>query len=132
MTFEGDFIESGATVQATEADLTPDIKELIDLGLYSLEEALAKCTVGGSKERRMIIRKPTIKMIDGANEGEKIPQIQRFEEVFTEEDLLLECLTEREVDEDEDTDEVPFEEEVVEGTVDSSDDDLEALLAALD
>ena len=132
VTFEGDFIESGATVQATEADLTPDIKELIDLGLYSLEEALAKCTVGGSKERRMIIRKPTIKMIDGANEGEKIPQIQRFEEVFTEEDLLLECLTEREVDEDEDTDEVPFEEEVVEGTVDSSDDDLEALLAALD
>ena len=132
VTFEGDFIESGATVQATEADLTPDIKELIDLGLYSLEEALAKCTVGGSKERRMIIRKPTIKMIDGANEGEKIPQIQRFEEVFTEEDLLLECLTEREVDEDEDTDEVPFEEEVVEGPVDSSDDDLEALLAALD
>lgn len=132
VTFEGDFIESGATVQATEADLTPDIKELIDLGLYSLEEALAKCTVGGSKERRMIIRKPTIKMIDGANEGEKIPQIQKFEEVFTEEDMLLECLIEREVDEEEDTDEVPFKEEVAEETVDSSDDDLEALLNMLD
>ena len=40
VTFEGDFIESGATVQATEADLTPDIKELIDLGLYTLVTAL--------------------------------------------------------------------------------------------
>ena len=132
VTFEGDFIEAGSTVQATEADLTEDIRELIDLGLYSLEEALAKCTVGGSKERRMILRKPTIKMIDGSNEGEKIPQIQRFEEVFTEEDMQLECLTAKETDDEEDTDEVPFEEEIAEETTVDEDDELASLLAALD
>lgn len=132
VTFEGEFQEAGSTVQATLDDLTDDIKELISLGLYTEEEALAKCTVGGSKERRMILRKPTIKMITGSSEEEKIPQIQRFEEVFTEEDMLLECLTEKETDEDDDTDEVPFEEETVEESTDSSDDDLEALLAALD
>ena len=132
VSFEGDFIESGATVQATVDDLIDDIKELISLGLYTEEEALAKCTVGGSKERRMILRKPVIKMIDGANEGEKVPQIQRFEEVFTEEDMLLDCLTEKESDEEDDTDEVPFEEDVTEETTADEDDELASLLAALD
>lgn len=133
ITWEGDFQETGSTVQATEADLTDDIKELIDLGLYSLEEALAKCTVGGSKERRMILKKPAIKMIDGANEGEKIPQIQRFEEVFTEEDILLDCLTEKEVDDEDEevNDLVSLADEDNDDTSDS-DDELEALLAALD
>lgn len=134
VTFEGDFIEAGSTVQATLDDLTDDIKELISLGLYTEEEALAKCTVGGSKERRMILRKPTIKMINGADEGEKIPQIQRFEEVFTEEDMQLECLTAKETEEEEDVaSEVPFEEEKTEAesTVDE-DDELQALLNALD
>lgn len=133
ITWDGEFVEAGSTVQATEADLTDDIKELIDLGLYSLEEALAKCTVGGSKERRMILKKPAIKMIDGANEGEKIPQIQRFEEAFAEEDMQLECLIPRETDDEEDTDEVPFEEETTEAeSTASEDDELASLLAALD
>lgn len=131
ITWLGEFIESGATVTATEDDLTDDIREYINLGFYTLEEALAQCTVGGSRERRMILKKPAIKMINGADEGEKIPQIQRFEEVFTEEDMLLECLVAKETDDDEDEDEVSVEETTVETSTDE-DDELASLLAALD
>lgn len=128
ITWEGEFVESGATVTATEDDLTDDIKELIDLGLYTLEEALAKCTVGGSKERRMILVKPQIKMV-GDDENGKVPQLQRFEDLYEEDDLLLDCLTAKEEDEEE----VPFEEESVETeTSVDSDDELAALLDLLD
>lgn len=132
ITWDGEFQETGATVTATLDDLTDDIRELIELGLYTEEEALAKCTVGGSKERRMILKKPAIKMV--GDDENKVPQIQRFEEVFAEEDLQLECLSAKETDEDEEVvDEVPFEEETTgaESTVDE-DDELQALLNALD
>lgn len=132
ITWDGEFVESGATITATLDDLTADIRELIDLGLYTEEEALAKCTVGGSKEKRMILKKPAIKMV-GDDDDSKVPQIQRFEEAFTEEDMQLECLVAKETDDEEDTDEVPFEEETTEAetTVDE-DDELQALLNALD
>lgn len=132
ITWDGEFVESGATITATLDDLTADIRELIDLGLYTEEEALAKCTVGGSKEKRMILKKPAIKMV-GDDDESKVPQIQRFEEAFTEEDMQLECLVAKETDDEEDTDEVPFEEETTEAetTVDE-DDELQALLNALD
>lgn len=125
MTWEGDFVEAGSTIQATEEDLPADIKELVDLGLYTIEEALAKCTVGGTRERRMIIRRPAFKMVDGANEGEKIPQLQKLEEQYDEEDLQLYCLVKKE----EEDEEVPFEES--EEVSAEADDELEALLAAL-
>ena len=133
ISWEGEFVESGATVTATEDDLTDDIKELIDLGLYTLEEALAKCTVGGSKERRMILKKPAIKMV--GDDENKVPQIQRFEEAFAEEDLQLECLIPKETDEEEeeadDFDKLINDDSDSESTIDE-DDELAALLNALD
>jgi hypothetical protein len=133
ITWEGEMIESGATVTATLDDLTDDIKELIELGLYTEEEALAKCTVGGSKERRMILKKPAIKMV--GDDEDKVPQIQRFEEAFTEEDMQLECLIPKETDEEEeepdDFDKLINEDNGSESTVDE-DDELQALLNALD
>jgi len=130
VTFEGEFIETGAAVTATEEDLTDDIKELIDLGLYTLEEALAKCAIGGAKERRMVLLKPAIRMV--GEDEEKVPQIQRFEEQFDEEDLLLDCLVAKN-EEDDDDEEVPFEEETTESeSTSDEDDELAALLDALD
>lgn len=119
ITFEGEFIESGATVQATMDDVPDDIKELIDLGIYTEEEALAKCSENGSRERRMILVKPAIRMV--GEEGEKKPVIQRTDEKFSEEDLQLECLIPREEDEEVEVDE---DDDVVEtSTEDASDDD---------
>ena len=98
ITFEGDFVEGGAVVTATEDDLPQDIKDLIDIGAYTLEEALAKCTLGGGKERRMLLRKPVIKMV--GDDDNKVPQIQKFEQKYTDEDLILDFMFETEEDND--------------------------------
>lgn len=90
ITFEGEFVEGGATVTATWDDIPEDIKDLVDMGVYTKEEALAKCTSNGSRERRMVLKKPLIKL-DGDN---KVPVIQKFEEKYTEEDLILDYLYE--------------------------------------
>ena len=85
ITFEGEFIEGGAVVTATWDDLPDDIKDLVEMGVYSKEEALAKCTANGSRERRMVLKKPQIKLVG----EDKVPVIQRFEERYTEDYLVL-------------------------------------------
>jgi hypothetical protein len=103
ITFEGEFIEGGAVVTATEDDIPADIKELIEIGAYTLEEALAKCTSGGGKEKRMVLRKPVIKMV--GDDDNKTPQIQKFEQKYSDEDLILDFMFETEEDEKESEDE---------------------------
>lgn len=88
ITFEGEFIEGGAVVTVTLDDLPDDIKDLVIAGVYTEEEACAKCTANGSRERRMVLKKPQIKLIG----DDKVPVIQRFEERYTEEDLVLDYL----------------------------------------
>lgn len=110
LTCEGIFVEGGAAVQATEADIPADIKELIDLGAYSMEEALAKCSENKGTERRMILKRPFLRMV--GEEGNKTLQIQKFEDKYSDEDLMLDYLIKHEEpEEEEDEDEVPFEEE---------------------
>lgn len=127
ITFEGEFVESGATIIPTLDDVPDDIKELIELGIYSEEEALAKCSENGSRERRMLILKPAIRMV--GDEGEKKPVIQRIDEKFSEDDLIMDCLSPKESDEDDETEDVTDEtidtEEAEEAT--SDDDWLNAL-----
>lgn len=126
ITFEGEFIESGATVQATMDDVPDDIKELIEMDIYTEEEALAKCSENGNRERRMIIRKPQIKMVE--RDEVKTPVVQKFEERFSDEDLIMECLIPKDedeelpfVDDDETTDEAEETEESEEAADDSED-----------
>lgn len=119
ITFEGEFIEGGAVVNATEDDLTDDIRDLVELGYYTLEEALAKCTENGNRERRMVLRKPMIKMV--GEEGNKVPVIQKFEEKYSDEDLMLDYLVRNE--DDEEDEDLPFEKEDVDDTTDTVDDD---------
>lgn len=68
ITVEGNLVEGGSIVNITADDIPDDIKELIELGLYTEEEALTKCAVGNtSREKRMIITKPAITYV---GEGE--------------------------------------------------------------
>jgi hypothetical protein len=61
ITVAGNLVEGASIVNITEDDIPDDIKELIDMGLYTEEEAERKCAVGGgSREKRMIILKPDI------------------------------------------------------------------------
>lgn len=122
LTCEGIFVEGGATVQATEADIPADIKELIDLGSYSMEEALEKCSENKGTERRMILKRPFLRMV--GEEGNKTLQIQKFEDKYSDDDLMLDYLIKHEEPEEDDDDEVPFKEEKVkEEPSDDLDDD---------
>lgn len=103
ITMEGEFIEGGAVVTATWDDIPDDIKDLVEMGIYTEEEALAKCTANGSRERRMVLRKPSIKLVG----DDKVPVIQRFENKYEEEDLVLDYLFDNKNDDTED--EVPFD-----------------------
>lgn len=120
LTFHGDFIESGATVTATEDDIPEDLKELVEMGMWTMEDLLATCTTNGQKERRMVLTKIYIKKVEKGDHV--VPEKQKFDEVFTDDDLLLDCLVPKNVEEEE---EVPFDEDT------SEDDDLAALLSQL-
>lgn len=128
ITFEGEFVETGATVQATMDDVPDDIKELIDIGVYTEEEALAKCSENGSRERRMLILKPAIRMVED-KEGNKTPIIQRIDEKFSEDDLIMECLSPKNEDEDEDVDDVDTNDVDTDTTEETSEDDQDWLNA---
>ena len=95
ITFEGDLIEGGAVVTATEDDIPDDVKTLIEIGVFTLEEALQKCTVNSGKEKRMVIRKPLIKNVEG-KDGAKTPVLQKFEQKYDEDDLTLDFMYEEE------------------------------------
>lgn len=114
ITFEGEFIEGGAVVTATWDDIPDDIKDLVEMGVYTKDEALAKCTANGSRERRMVLVKPQIKMVE--NGDNKVPVIQRFEERFTEDDLVLDYIYAKKTNAK--VDEAPFD---VEEEVDEDD-----------
>ena len=67
-------------------DVPDDIKDLIDMGIYSEEEALAKCSASGSRERRMILQKPMIKLVG----EDKTPVVQIFDDKYEEDELVIE------------------------------------------
>ena len=90
ITFEGDLIEGGAVVTATWDDVPQEIKDLVDCGVYTEEEALARCSSNGSREQRMLLKKPMVRLVG----EEKTPVLQKFEEKYTEEDLVLDYLYE--------------------------------------
>lgn len=108
ITFEGEFIEGGAMVTATLDDLPADIRDLVDAGVYTEKEACARCTANGNRERRMVLKKPQIKLVG----EEKAPVVQKFEKRFTEDDLYLDYLYENKGSAEypaDDADEPPFD-----------------------
>lgn len=114
ITFEGDFVEGGAVVTTTLDDLPDEIRDLVEMGVYTEEEACAKCTASSSRERRMVLKKPMIKLIG----DDKTPVIQRFEERYEEEDLVLDYLYKNKSAND---DKPPFDEEEESGSDGSMD-----------
>lgn len=116
--FEGEFIEGGASVTATWDDVPNDIKELVAMGLYTEEQALARCSSNGNRERRMVLKNPVIRMV-GEDKDNKVPVIQVFEEQYKEEDLILDYLFANNKS-DEDI-ELPFEADSVASGDDSMD-----------
>lgn len=119
ITFEGEFVESGATVTATWDDVPKDIKELYDMGMYTEEEVLAKCSENGNKERRMLLTRPVFRMV--GDDDNKVPQILREDEKYTDEDLLLDCLMKNDEDDEEVNETDDNDTDDSEDTVDAND-----------
>ena len=85
--FEGAFINSGATITATMDDVPDDVKQLIEMGLYTEEEILTKYAGQGNTERRYVLVRPIIR-IEGDDENKvAVPQV--FDERYTEADLEI-------------------------------------------
>ena len=93
VTFDGIFVEGGATITATMDDVPDEVKELIDMGLYSEEEALAKRSASGSCERRMILQKPVIKLVG----DDKTPVVQIFDDMYEEDELVIDTGSDEDV-----------------------------------
>lgn len=127
ITVTGNLVEGGSTVNITEDDIPDDIKELIEMGLYSEEEAEKKIAVGnGNRERRMIIVKPDITYV-GTGDDRK-PTVAFEDGKYDEDDLyfyeqaLLDAGAESSSDDDTDSE----SEETS-----SEDDDLLAMLEGM-
>lgn len=88
LTVMGNLVEGASIVNITEDDIPDDIKELIEMGLYSEEEAKAKCAVGGNnRERRMIIVKPDITYV--GQDEERKPTVAFEEAKYEDSDLYF-------------------------------------------
>ena len=88
ITVTGNLVEGGSTVNITEDDIPDDIKELIEMGLYSEEEAEKKIAVGnGNREKRMIIVKPDITYV-GTGDDRK-PTVAFEDGKYDEDDLYF-------------------------------------------
>ena len=97
--FDGELIEGGSVVTATWDDVPDDIKDLVDMGVYSRDEALAKCTANGNRERRMVLKRPSIKMV--GDDDNKVPVLSIYPGRYTEDDLVLDYLYQNKDNDDE-------------------------------
>lgn len=127
ITVTGNLIEGGSTVNITDDDIPDDIKELIEMGLYSEEEAEKKIAVGnGNRERRMIIVKPDITYV-GTGDDRK-PTVAFEDGKYDEDDLYFyeQALLDAGVEPNSDNDADSESEETS-----SEDDDLLAMLEGM-
>ena len=106
MTFNGNFIESGAATKVTLDDIPDEIKSLIGI-VFTEEEAIEQCSSSGSKEKRMVLGLPHVKLVG----EDKIPVLQKFEEKYSDDDLILDYLWANLDDTDDTNEETPFSED---------------------
>lgn len=92
--FSGVFNESGSVVQISEEDLSDDVKMLINMGVYTLEDVLKEAAGNEQKISKMVLTKPLTKNDNGAI------HLDITQKKYDEEDLQLDCLIKREDEED--------------------------------
>ena len=90
----GDIIEGQAKAVVELDDLPDDIKELIEIGAYTMEEASSALSIKGERVNQWIIRKPVIIM--RGEEDNRVPVILRTDEKYKNEDLIFDFMIEEE------------------------------------
>ncbi|MFC9727517.1 hypothetical protein [Bacillus cereus] len=88
LTIEGQIIEGFEKQEISIKDIkiSPEVRELIDMGLYDEEEALKKMTVQGNKTRKLVFAKPFLKK--DANDETKLV-IDLDDTKYTPADLVV-------------------------------------------
>lgn len=124
----GKFCEGGVISTTTLDELDEDVKMMVDLGMISEQDALAKYT-NGQKERRMVI-KEIITKNDSDDPENKHLVVMRDEDKYTEDDLVfisqfLDAEEDEYVDKIEDVEEIDTDDE---SESDDGDDWLSALM----
>ncbi len=96
---EGEFVEGTQVGEVTESDIPDDMKELIELGLYTKDEVMGKLAVYGERVSKMYVSKPYIQKV---KEGEKdILKTFVVPEKYKPEDLILDFMYADEKDSEE-------------------------------
>lgn len=106
VTIIGKFVESLPLVNIKDIDVTPEIQELIDMGILDEEDVKKKAVGNGKKQRKMVILRPDMLNVD--KEGITTTSINRVIGKYKEEDLIVT---------------IPDEEEKVEEVVAETQDD---------
>ena len=83
--FKGRFVEEGAKETPVYEDLPDNIKALVMAGIYTKEQVLQECAVNGNTIKRMILTQPIIR----TDRETKAVTLQKFEERYKEEDLII-------------------------------------------
>lgn len=88
ITIEGQIFEGydQAEVSAKDIELSADVKELIAMGLYSMEEAKEKMTVRGNKVSKMLFTRPFI--LKDKDDAKKI-KMDFSDDKYVPEDLIV-------------------------------------------
>lgn len=130
---EGRIMKTGTVKEMTVDDLPSDIRDLIDAGLLSEKEAVAKCVISDKKVERMIITNP---MIIRSKEEGVLPRVAVTEDKYVVNDLVFyhvaikDLLKESGVSDN--TQETKREEDADEDIDDLQDENIEDLLEDLD
>jgi hypothetical protein len=85
---EGKITKNGNSVDITMDDIPEDIQELIELGIYTKEEVLAKGTNGGNKKESYVIEKPVI-VVNKKDDGTATTVIQANKNALKTENLVF-------------------------------------------
>lgn len=101
---EGRITKNGTSVDITMDDIPEEIQELIELGLYTKEEILAKGTNGGNKKETFIIEKPVV-VVTKDDDGNSKTEIQSNKSAWTTDSLVF--FSSLDLDEDAEEEEKP-------------------------
>jgi len=83
------FEEGNLVKQATLDDLDEEGRMLVEMGVYTAEEAIGKMAVKGNRLNRMILLRPFYEAKDTDDEGGKKLVLTVDDEKYTEADLVL-------------------------------------------
>lgn len=85
----GNLVEGAAIVNVDWDDVPEDIKELVELGVLTEDEAKTKSAIGGSgsRERRMVITRPEITYV--GKDDERKPTVQNDNTKYNVDDLMF-------------------------------------------